>query len=52
MEEGNTKCFVVMASKAELRQRRDAQVRVLMEEMLDESLMAPIEYVESVLMAD
>ena len=26
VEEGDTKCFVVMASKAELSQRRDARV--------------------------
>ena len=52
MEEGDTKCFVVMASKAELGQRRDAKVRVLMEETLEECLMAPIEYVESVVMED
>ena len=35
MEEGDTKCSVVMASKAELSQRRDFQVRVLTEETLD-----------------
>ena len=29
--EGDTKCFVVMASKAELSQRRDARVRVLIQ---------------------
>ena len=52
MEEDDTKCFVVIASKAELRQRRDAGVRVLMEEALEESLMARIEYVELVLMQD
>ena len=52
MEEGDTRCFVVMASKADLSQRRDARVRVLMEETLEECLMAPIEYVESVLMVD
>ena len=52
MEEGDTKCFVVMASKAELIQRRDARVRVLTEETLEQCLMAPIEYVESVLMED
>ena len=52
MGEGDTKCFVIMASKAELSQRQDARVLVLMEETLDECLMAPIEYVESVLMED
>ena len=52
MEEGDTKCFVVMASKAELSQRRDARVRVLTGETLEECLMAPIEYMESVLMED
>ena len=52
MEEGDTKCFVVMASKAELSQRRDARVRLLTEETLEECLMAPIEYVELVLMED
>ena len=52
MEEGDTKCLVVMASKAELSQRRDARVRVLTEETLEECLMAPIEYVESVLIED
>ena len=52
MEEGHTKCFVVMASKAELNHRRDARVRVLMEETLEECLMAPIESVESVLLKD
>ena len=52
LEEGDTKCFVVMASKAELSQRRYARLRVLMEESLEECLMAPIEYVESVLMED
>ena len=52
MEEGNTKCFVVMASNADLSRRQDARVRVLMEETLEECLMAPIEYVESVLMDD
>ena len=34
MEEGDTKCLVTMASKAELSRRRDAGVRVLMEETL------------------
>ena len=52
MEESNTKCFVVMASKAELSQLRNARVRVLTEQTLEECLMAPIEYVESVLMED
>ena len=52
MEEGDTKCFVVMASKVELSQRRDSRVRVLTEETLEECVMAPIEYVESVLMED
>ena len=52
MEEGDTKCFVVMASKAELSQRRDAGDRVLTEETLEECLMAPIEYVGLVLMED
>ena len=52
MEEGHTKCFVVMAAKAELDQRRDAPVRVLMEETLEECLMAPIECVGSVLPED
>ena len=52
MEENDTKCFVVMASKAELSQRRDAQVRVLTKDTLEECLMAPIEYVASVLMED
>ena len=52
IEEGDTKCFVVMASKAELSQQRDARVRVLMEETLEECLMGPIEFVESVLMED
>ena len=52
MEEGNTKCFVVMVSKAELSQRRDARVWVPMEESLEGCLMAPIRYVESVLMED
>ena len=50
MEEGDTQCFVVMASKVELTQQRDVPVLVLMEETLEECLMAPIEYVESVLM--
>ena len=35
IEEGNTKCFVVMASKAELSQGQDAVVWVLMEETLE-----------------
>ena len=52
MEEGDTKCFVVMASKAELSQRRDSRVRDLMEETLEECRMAPIECVESVPMED
>ena len=52
MEEGDTKCFVVMASKAELSQRRDARVRVLTKETLEECLMVPIEYMELVLMED
>ena len=52
MEEGYGKCFVVMASKAELSQRRDAPFRVLREETLEECLVAPIEYVESVLVED
>ena len=50
MEQGDTKCFVVMASTADWIQRRDARVRVLMEETLEECLMAPIEYVQWVLM--
>ena len=49
MAEADIKCFVVMASKVELSKQRDAQVRVLMEETVEESLIAPIEYVESVL---
>ena len=52
MEEGDTKCFVVMASKAELSRRQDAQVQVLTEETLEECLVAPIEHPESVLMED
>ena len=52
MEKGDTKCFVVMASKADLSQRRDVRVWVLMEETLEECFMAPIEYAESVLMED
>ena len=52
MEEGNIRCSVIMASKAELSQRRDARVRVLMEETWEKCLLAPIEYVESVLMED
>ena len=52
MEEGDTKGFVVMASKAELSQLQDARVLVLMEETLGGCLMAPIDYVESVLMVD
>ena len=52
MEEGDTNCFVVMASKAELSQRRDPQVSVLMEENFQERLLAPMEYVESVLMGE
>ena len=52
MEEGNTKCFVVMVSKAESSQRWDARVQILMEESLEECLMAPIEYVDLVLMEE
>ena len=52
MKEGNTKCVVVMASKAKLSQRRDARARVLMEETLEECLMAPIEYVALPFMED
>ena len=52
MEQGDTKCFVVMASKAELSQRRDASVEILMEETMAECLIAPIEYLESVLLED
>ena len=52
MEEGDTKCFVVMASKVELSQRQDARVQVQMEETLEECLMVPMEYVQSVLMDD
>ena len=52
MGEGDITCFVVMASKPELSERRDARAWVLMEESLEELLMAPIEYVESVLMED
>ena len=52
MEEGDTKCFVVMASKMELSQGRNARVRVSMEDTLEECLMAPIEYVGLVLMDD
>ena len=43
MEEGDIKCFVVMASKAELSQRPNARIRVLMEETMEECLMAPIQ---------
>ena len=50
MEEGDTKCFVVSASEAELSQQQDARVRVLMKETLEECFMAPVEYLESVLM--
>ena len=52
LKEGETTCFVVMASEAELSQRRDAQISVLREETLEECLMAPIEDAESVLMED
>ena len=38
MEEGDTKCFVVRASKAKLSERQDARVRVLTEETLEECL--------------
>ena len=52
MEEADTRCFVVMASKVELSQRRYTRIQVLMEMTLEECLMAPIEYVESVLIED
>ena len=52
IKECDTQCFVVLASRAELSQRQDAQVRVLTEETFEECLMAPIEYVDSVLMED
>ena len=52
MKVGCTKCFLVMAFKADLSQRGDAPVCVLREQTLAKGLMAPIEYVKSVLMED
>ena len=52
MEEVDIKCLEVMASEAEMSQRLDAQHWVVMEQPLEECLMAPSEYVASVLMED
>ena len=52
MDKGDRKCSVLISSKVDLSRRQDARVRVLKEETLEEDLMAPIDYVEPLLMED
>ena len=52
LEEGEAKCFVVMGSRAELAQVRDAKVQALEAQMKEEDMVRAIEGVQSVLMED
>ena len=52
LEEGEAKCFVVMGSRAELAQVRDAKVQAVEAQMKEEDMVRAIEGVQSVLMED
>ena len=52
LEEGEAKCFVVMESRAELAQVRDAKVEAVEVQMKEEDMVRAIEGVQSVLMED
>ena len=52
MEQGGIKCFVVMANRTDLAEFRDAQVRSIREEILNQWTVAPVELVKSVLTED
>ena len=50
LEGGEAKCFVVMGSRAELAQVRDAKVQAVEAQMKEEDMVRAIEGVQSVLM--
>ena len=50
--EGEAKCFLVMGSRAELAQVRDAKVQAVEAQMEEEDMVRAIEGVQSVLMED
>ena len=52
LEEGEAKCFVVMGSRAELAQVRDAKVQAVEAQIKEEDMVRAIEGVKSVLMED
>ena len=52
LEEGEAKCFVVMGSRPELAQVRDAKVQAVEAEMNEGDMVRAIEGVQSVLMED
>ena len=51
-EEGEAKCFVVMGSRAELAQVRDANVQALEAQVMEEAMVRAIEGVQSCLTED
>ena len=52
LEEGEAKCFVVMGSRAELAQVRDAKVQAVEAQMKEEDIVRAIEGVQLILMED
>ena len=52
LEEGEANCLVVMGSRAELAQVRDARVQALEAQMKEEDMVRAIEGVQSILMED
>ena len=52
LEEGEAKCFMVMGSRAELAQGRDAKVQAVEAQMKEEGMVRAIEEVQSVSMED
>ena len=52
LEDGEAKCLVVMGSRAELAQVRDAKVQAVEAQLSKEDMVQPIEGVQSVLMED
>ena len=51
-EEGEAKCFVVMGSRAELAQVRDAKVQAVEAQMMEEDMVQAMEGVQSALIED
>ena len=52
LKESEAKCFVVMGSRVELAQVRDAKVQAVEAQMKEEDMVRAIEGVQSVLMED